>query len=60
MFWPPQKFDHWPSQNGGQIASEHPEKCKIFKIFACGGLIRKELISLVILGCKAEDSDQFP
>ena len=36
MFWPPQNFDHWPSQNGasgGQIASEHPEMGKIFKIF---------------------------
>ena len=57
MFWPPQKSDHWPSRNGGQIASENPEMCKIF---ACGGLIGKELIPLMILGCKAEDTDQFP
>ena len=34
MFWPPQNFDHWPSQNGasgGQIASENPEMGKMFK-----------------------------
>ena len=62
-FGPPKIFDHWPSQNGasgGQIASEHPEMGQIFKILACGGLLGEELFSLVILGCKAEDSDQFP
>ena len=40
MFWPPPKF--WPlaplkwaasGKNLCQIASEHPEMCRIFKIF---------------------------
>ena len=31
-----------------QIASEHPGMCKIFKIFACGGLTWVELIPQVI------------
>ena len=53
-------------QNLNQIASGHPEMCKIFKFAIvqnfqiCGRLIREEQISLEILGCKAEDSDQFP
>ena len=41
MFWPPQNFDHWPpppklvasGQNLCQIAFEHFEMCKNFKIF---------------------------
>ena len=57
MFWPPPPkiLTTGPpemgasGQNPCQIASEHPEMCKIF---ACGRLIREELIALVILGCK--------
>ena len=36
--------------------TEHPEICKFSKIFACGALIRVELIPMVILSRRAKDS----
>ena len=47
-------------QNLCQIASEHPDIFKIFKTFACSGIIRVKLILLMILSYKTEDSEQFP
>ena len=54
MFWPPpQNFDHWPPkwlascQNLCQIASEHFEMCKDFKIFC----LRVKFILQVISCC---------
>ena len=66
MFPPPPILTTSPPKMGAsvqnlcQIAAEQPEMCKIFKNFSCGELIiREELISLVIIGCKAKDSINF-
>ena len=56
MFWPPKistigppPQKEWASgQNLCQIACEHHEICKFSNIFACGGLIRVELMPLQI------------
>ena len=62
MFWPPQNFDHWPPKTEGPVVKIFPKlllstlKCAKFqKMFACCGLIRVELIPLVISSFKAED-----
>ena len=61
---PPQNFDQRALPKWGPVIKIFARlllsTLKWAKFFACGGLIREGLISLVILVCKAKQSDQFP
>ena len=69
MFWPPPppKFSPLALPKLGPLVKIIAKlilstlKCEKFsKFFACGRLVGEELMSLMISGCKAEDSDPFP
>ena len=60
----PQTFNHDPPKLVGTVVKIFAKlllsiHAKFSKFFACGGLVKVELIPLVILGYEAEDLDQF-
>ena len=51
----------WPPKNSsGRAKVNYPPPPNFDHWPSSRGLAREELISLLILDCKAEDSDQFP